>query len=87
VHLKDGMVLEESVDAPRGSEQNFPSAPDVIAKFRKLAGHSLPSSRLDQIIDLTLSLDMLSDIAPLIGALALLKTKKIVMARARGPPR
>jgi 2-methylcitrate dehydratase PrpD len=70
VHLKDGTVLQESVDAPRGSEQNFPDASDVIAKFKKLAGHSLPSSRLDQIIDLTLSLDSLQDVAPLIAALS-----------------
>jgi len=70
VHLNDGTVLEEAVDAPRGSEQNFAPAADVIAKFSKLAGRTLPRAQSDRIVDLVLALDTLPDITPLISALA-----------------
>ena len=70
VRLNDGTVLEESVDAPRGSEQNFAPAADVIAKFQKLAGRRLSRAQADRIVELALSLDSLPDAEPLIKALS-----------------
>src|SRR4029077_8703344 len=50
VHLTDGTILEDTVEAPRGSENNFPSAADVVAKFTKLAGRAMPLSKVQRIV-------------------------------------
>ncbi len=36
IHFRDGSVESETREAPRGSEQSFASADDIVAKFRKL---------------------------------------------------
>ncbi|HMI95065.1 MAG TPA: MmgE/PrpD family protein [Micropepsaceae bacterium] len=69
VRLTDGAVLEETVDAPRGSERNFPSASDVVAKFAKLAGRVMPPAQVQRIEELVLNLDKLADLADLGEAL------------------
>jgi 2-methylcitrate dehydratase PrpD len=69
VHLKDGAVLEETVEAPRGSEQNFPLATEVEAKFVKLAGRVLPPAQVDKVMQLVLDVDRLSDIGAVSAAL------------------
>ena len=70
VHLTDGAVLEDTVEAPRGSERNFPSAADVVAKFAKLAGRVLPEPQVQRIAELVLNLDKLAGMAALVEALA-----------------
>ena len=65
VHLRDGGVLEETVEAPRGSERNFPSAADVAAKFTKLAGRVMPSAQVGRIIEAVLDLDRLGEVRTL----------------------
>jgi len=70
VHLRDGTVLEETVEAPRGSERHFASADDVAAKFAKLAGRVLPSVELDRLMAMVLDLDKLPDVGTLIHALS-----------------
>lgn len=70
VALTDGTRLEETVEAPRGSEEDFASEGDVVAKFRTLAGHRLPPDRTDRIIDAVLGVERLDDA----GALARLLT-------------
>ena len=74
VHLKDGSVLTETVEAPRGSEQTFANASDVTAKFNKLAGRVLPASQVERIMNLLLDVDRLADIEAL--------TKALVRARS-----
>ena len=37
VHLKNGAKLEQTVEAPRGSETSFASEADIVQKFKKLA--------------------------------------------------
>jgi len=66
VHLKDGSVMDTTVEAPRGSEQNFASADDVIAKYRKLALHALPASQVDALCDAMLHAEDLDDAAQLV---------------------
>jgi 2-methylcitrate dehydratase PrpD len=70
VHLKDGTVLEETVEAPRGSEKNFPSAADIQAKFGKLTRRALPQSQSDRIMSMVLDVENLPDVGVLIKALA-----------------
>jgi len=70
VHLKDGTVLEETVEAPRGSEKTFASAADVQAKFVKLAARTLKRAQVDEIMGLVLELDRLADVGALTKALA-----------------
>jgi aconitate decarboxylase len=69
MHLKDGTVLEETVEAPRGSEQNFAPASDIEAKFVKLTRRVLPQSQIDRIMALVLDLENLPDIGLLIKSL------------------
>jgi 2-methylcitrate dehydratase PrpD len=69
VHLTDGSLLEETVEAPRGSERNFPSAADVGAKFTKLAGRVMPTAQVQRIEELVLNLDKLSGVGALVEAL------------------
>jgi aconitate decarboxylase len=69
VHLNDGTVLEETVEAARGSEKNFASPADIAAKFQKLAGKRLPPAQCARIMDLVLGLDGLSDVGELVKAL------------------
>lgn len=59
IHLKDGTVLEEGREAPRGSEQSFASAEDIVEKFRKLARHAVPTARIDQLVDTVLHVERL----------------------------
>jgi 2-methylcitrate dehydratase PrpD len=71
VHLKDGTRLEDTVEAPRGSERNFPSAEDVTAKFHKLVSRRLTPAHAGRIADMVLNLDKLIQMDELIGMLAL----------------
>ncbi|MEA2823903.1 MAG: aconitate decarboxylase [Alphaproteobacteria bacterium] len=57
VHLTDGTVLEDIVEAPRGSERHFPSTADVVSKFTKLAGHAMPTAQVQRIAGTVLDLD------------------------------
>jgi 2-methylcitrate dehydratase PrpD len=70
VHLKDGTVLEETVEAPRGSEKNFPTAADIEAKFVKLTRRVLPQGQSDRIMEMALNVENLPDIGALTKALA-----------------
>jgi len=70
VHLKDGTVLEETVEAPRGSEHNIARAEDIKAKFAKLTRRVLPQAQSERIMGLVLDVENLPDIGVLIQALA-----------------
>jgi 2-methylcitrate dehydratase PrpD len=59
VHLRDGSVHTETREAPRGSEQSFASADDIVAKFRALTRTVLPAARQQALIDAVLGLDEL----------------------------
>ena len=61
LHLKDGTVLEETVEAPRGSEHSFASEADIVEKFEKLATHTLPIDQVERLRDAVLGLDDLED--------------------------
>ncbi len=69
VHLKDGTVIEETVEAPRGSEKNFARAEDIQAKFVKLTRRVLPQTQSERVMGLVLDLENLTDIAVLIKEL------------------
>ena len=69
IHLKDGTVMEETREAPRGSEQSFASADEVVEKFRKLAAHALPQAQIDELVDALLHLEKLDDTRTLVRLL------------------
>jgi 2-methylcitrate dehydratase PrpD len=69
VFLGDGTRLEETVEAPRGSERSFASEDEVVAKFRKLAAYRIERSHADRIADLVLHAERLADAAELVRAL------------------
>jgi aconitate decarboxylase len=59
VFLNDGTVLEETVEAPRGSEKRFAIEGEVVEKFEKLARHTLPARRVASIRDAVMHLETL----------------------------
>jgi aconitate decarboxylase len=65
VLLKDGTHLERSVEAPRGSEQDFATKEEIVAKFEKLAGRTLLPNQVSSIRDTVLHLESLPDVAVL----------------------
>jgi len=69
VQFTDGMIVSETVTAPRGSEENFPAADMIIDKFRKLTAR-LPRERAERLEHLVLDLENLGDCSELAQALA-----------------
>jgi aconitate decarboxylase len=61
VELGDGSALERSIETPRGSEPNFASEAQVVAKFEKLAARALPRVRREQLRDAVLKMETLRD--------------------------
>ena len=69
VRLTDGSRYDETVEAPRGSEQQFASEADVIEKFRKLACGVLGEAATSRLAELVLDCDRLDDIGVLVKSL------------------
>jgi aconitate decarboxylase len=61
VHLKDGTVLKETVEASRGSEHSFASEAQVVEKFEKLATPTLGVAQTAALRDAVLGMDDLED--------------------------
>jgi aconitate decarboxylase len=61
VHLRDGSVETETREAPRGSEQSFASAGDIVGKFKTLTRAALPPARQQALVDAVLGMDELRD--------------------------
>jgi len=57
--LKNGTKLEQTVEAPRGSEQRFSSEADIVQKFKKLAVPIIGEPKADNIAGLVLSAEKL----------------------------
>jgi aconitate decarboxylase len=69
VELKDGTRMDETVEAPRGSEHSFATADDVIAKFTKLASRRFSTAAVERIVDQVMKLEHAPDAASLVAAL------------------
>jgi len=61
VRLADGSILERYMETPRGSEPNFASEAQVIAKFDKLAAHALKRAQAGRLRDAVLGMEKLKD--------------------------
>jgi 2-methylcitrate dehydratase PrpD len=70
VHLTDGGRHEETVEAPRGSEQKFASDSDVVEKFGKLTRDVLTSAEAAQLGTLVLGCEKLDDVGQIAKLLA-----------------
>ena len=70
VRLKNGTRMEQTVEAPRGSETSFASEADVVRKFRTLATHTVSGARADRIAELMLGADKLARAEEIAEALA-----------------
>lgn len=70
VHLTDGTAHEETLEAPRGSEQSFASEEEIVAKFMKMALKALPEVQARALADAVLNMDDLEDASTLIDLLA-----------------
>jgi aconitate decarboxylase len=61
VHYRHGAVESETREAPRGSEQSFASATDIVDKFRKLSRNVMAKTAQDNLIDAVLDLENLPE--------------------------
>ena len=68
VRLQNGEILQETVEAPRGSEQKFASEADVVEKFRKLAGVRMAGASVDRIVELVCGAEKLGSAAEIAHA-------------------
>jgi aconitate decarboxylase len=69
IHLRDGSVLGETREAPRGSEQSFAPAADIVEKFRKLTERAMPRDQQDALVEAVLDVEKLADSKELIRLL------------------
>jgi 2-methylcitrate dehydratase PrpD len=60
VHLKNGARLEQTVEAPRGSEESFASEADIVGKFKNLATHVVSDAKADAVVNLVLGTEKLA---------------------------
>ena len=74
VQLKNGVKLEQTVEAPRGSETSFASQADIVQKFKKLATHVVSDAKADDVVDAVL------------GAEKLTHAERIAQVLANGSP-
>ncbi|HEX5212611.1 MAG TPA: MmgE/PrpD family protein [Pseudolabrys sp.] len=70
VRLKNGAKLEQTVEAPRGSEQSFASEADIVRKFKTLATHTVSGTQADTVVNLLLDADKLAHAEQIAAALA-----------------
>jgi aconitate decarboxylase len=70
VFLRDGTVLRETVEVPRGSERRFAPEAEIVEKFEKLAGHVLSAHDMESIRDAVLHFEKLPDARMLTSLLA-----------------
>ena len=71
VHLKNGTNLEQTVEAPRGSETSFASEADIVQKFKKLATHAIGEAKAEAIINLVFGAEKLTRAEEIVQALAI----------------
>ena len=60
VHLRGGAVESETREAPRGSEQSFASADDIVGKFTTLTRAVLPPAQQQALVDAVLGMEKLA---------------------------
>lgn len=65
IFLKDGTVLEQTVEAPRGNERAFASREDVVEKFHKLAARAMSARQAESLRETVLNLEEVHDVATL----------------------
>ena len=70
VHLKNGVKLVQTVEAPRGSENSFASEADIVQKFKKLAAHVVSDAKTDEVVNLVLGAEKLERAEQIAQALA-----------------
>ena len=69
LRLKDGTMLADTVEAPRGSERQFASDAEVVGKYETLARKVLSPSRVAALRDAVLDLERLADARQLLAVL------------------
>jgi len=73
--LNDGSRMERAVETPRGSDPNFASEAQIVAKFEKLAAHALKRGQAAQLRDAVLGMEKLRDAARLAQLMAVGRKK------------
>jgi aconitate decarboxylase len=69
VHLKDGTIEGETRELPRGGEDAFAPASDIIEKFRKLSRATMSATQQANLIDMILNMESMPDMRRLPEAL------------------
>ncbi len=69
IRTKDGRTFRERVDTAKGSNKIPMTTEEVIRKYRTLAGRVLDPKRVDELYDLVLNLEDVSDVKKLASLL------------------
>ena len=62
VRLTDGTAHAETRETPRGGEDAFAGAADIVDKFRKLARGTMTDARQDELVELILHMETAPDL-------------------------
>jgi hypothetical protein len=60
--LRDGTIERETRELPRGGEDAFAPASDIIEKFKKLSRGRISEARQADLIDMIMNMERLPDI-------------------------
>jgi aconitate decarboxylase len=69
VHLKDGTIERETRELPRGGEDAFAPAQDIIEKFKKLSRATMSDTQQADLIDMIMNMESVPDMRRLPEAL------------------
>lgn len=69
IKTKDGKIFSERVDTAKGSNKNPMTTDEVIRKYKTLAGKVLEKKRVDELYDVVLNLEKVSDVRKLASLL------------------
>src|SRR5262249_6831561 len=69
IELRDGRSVAFTVEHMHGMPQNPMTADDIVSKFHSNVKDLMPDGQIGRIIDIIMSLDRMTDIAPLMTEL------------------
>jgi 2-methylcitrate dehydratase PrpD len=70
IELRGGQRLQKAQESPRGSDEQFATAAEIVGKFEQLAARALRPERVAELRDAVLRLEELGDAAQLAALLS-----------------
>ena len=79
LRLKDGTILSQRVDQPKGAPENPVMREELLNKFRNCASTCLNEDSIERIVDKIIKIEQLDTIKPLMEELTGLKNRNEIV--------